>query len=81
MAYFNSINPAMTRLLQALGVGSDCTDLALSFRAGELSQMTVTRFLTVEEVEALSDYFETEDLQAMPTGTTTYSLIPKSEAE
>lgn len=78
MAYFGS-SAAMNRLLKALNAPPMTTGITIEFSAQELATVTITKLLTAEEIEELSEFFETENLEAEPTGTTTYSLVPKGE--
>jgi hypothetical protein len=65
---------AFARLLQALRVGPETHDMTLYFPAGEKPEMTITRILTEEEIEAVADFFETEDLEPVQYGETNYIL-------
>ena len=68
---------ALRRLASALGLSLNTTDLTISIPADGLAQMTVTRILDQEEIDALSQWFITEGVEAIQTGTTTYSLKPR----
>lgn len=67
------------RLLNALKIGPNCKDIKIEMPAGGLFRMTVTRFLTDEEVAALAEYYETENLEMIPEGKTTYNLKLRSD--
>lgn len=79
MAHFGS-SAAMNRLLKALNIPPMTTGVTIDFPAQQLATVTITKLLTEEELEGLSEFFETENLESVPTGTTTYSLVPKGEA-
>jgi hypothetical protein len=65
------------RLLDRFNLPSNITDLTIRLEAGALATMTVTRFVPPDELEALSEWYVTENLETFPTGTTTYTLTPR----
>ena len=67
----------LQRLSAALKLPPMTTDVVISIPAGGLAQMTVTRLLDQEELDALAEWYVTENLEALPTGETTYSLEPR----
>jgi hypothetical protein len=71
--FTNQKSPAFVRLLEALKVGPGTHEMTLFFSA-EDPEMTVTRILTEEEVEAVADFFESEDLEPVQYGETNYIL-------
>lgn len=68
---------ALRRLSAALKLPRFTTDLTISIPAGGPAQMTVTRFMEDEEIDALAEWYATENLEEIPTGETTYSLVPR----
>ena len=74
MACYNG-NPAMARLAQLLGIPGHATDVTIQFPANDLATMTVTKLLTQEEFDALSQWYVTEGIERCVTGTTTYNLV------
>jgi hypothetical protein len=70
----NYKNGSFARLLKVLQIGPNTHDMSLHFPAGEYPEMTVTRILTEEEVEAVADFFESEDLEPVQYGETNYIL-------
>lgn len=74
---FNQIE-VQKRLLKALGLdGQYITEIQISLKAQQVAEITVTRILTKEELDNLSEQFETENLDFHPTGETTYNLISR----
>lgn len=70
---------SLTRLCKALNIEPDfCTSIQIEVEAGEF-RMTVTRMLTLTEVNSLAKYFETENLEMIPLGETTYNLQKRCE--
>jgi hypothetical protein len=67
-------NPAIARLAQLLGIPGHATDATIRLPAKQPATITITRHLTEEEVDALSEWYVTEGIQKCPTGTTTYNL-------
>ena len=76
MACYNG-DPAMARLAQLLGIPGHATDVTIRFPAGDLATITITRHLTTQEVDALSEWYVTEGIERCPTGTTTYNLVQR----
>lgn len=72
---------AMVRLSKALNLPSMTISMTLSFAAGELATITIQRLLTKEEVEALAEWYEVEDLTMVPTETTYYNLVSKQSED
>ncbi len=68
---------AAERLINALGLHGRVADATIRLPAGEFATMTITKLLTTEEVEALSEWCITEGIELCPTGTTTYNLEPR----
>ena len=62
------------RLAKALNLPANVTYLDLNMTAGDIPRLTVEKLLTEEELDALTEWFVTENLTTTPTGTTTYSL-------
>jgi hypothetical protein len=75
MACYNG-DPAMARLAQLLGIPGHATDVTIRFPAGDLATMTVTKLLTTQEVDALSEWYVTEGIERV-AGTTTYNLVQR----
>jgi hypothetical protein len=73
MAYCNG-DPVLERLFKLLGIPDNATDVVIRFPAGDLATMTITKLLTTEDVDALSEWYITEGIQPRLTGTTTYNL-------
>lgn len=67
-------NPAIARLAQLLGIPGHATDATIRLPAKQPATITITRHLTEEEVDALSEWYVTEGIERCPTGTTTYNL-------
>lgn len=74
-----SRTPAGQRLLDALKIGPNCKSIKIEMPAGGLFRITVTRFLADKEVLALAEYYETENLEMIPEGKTTYNLELRSD--
>jgi len=72
MACYNG-DPAMARLFNLLGLPDNVIDVAIRFPTGDLATMTVTKLLTTQEVDALSEWYVTEGIERV-AGTTTYNL-------
>jgi hypothetical protein len=72
---------ALARLSAALQLPPMTTDLTISIPAGGPAEMTITRLLSEEELDALSDWYVTEGLDRFPTCETTYTLEPRERPE
>ena len=68
------------RLAQALNLPGNVTDVTIRLPATGLAEMTIKRILTAEEIDALSEWYVTENIEAFQLGETTYTL-QKREAE
>lgn len=64
-------------LCRALRLPWGVTDVTIRLPAGSPPTMTVTKYLTQEEVEAIAHWYETENLDRLPVGETLYSLAPR----
>jgi hypothetical protein len=64
----------LQRLAQALNLPSNVTDVTIRLLAGGLAEMTIERILTAEEIDALSEWYVTENIEAIQLGETTYTL-------
>jgi hypothetical protein len=62
------------RLAKALNLPSNVTDLTIRLPAAGLAEMTIERILTAEEIDALSEWYVTENIEAFQLGETTYTL-------
>jgi len=71
----------MAKLIEALQLPSMVTDMTLRFPADGMATMEVTRLLSPDEVQALSEWFLTEGISPIQTGTTTYSLERREQAD
>lgn len=67
------------RLLDRFDLPSHITDITIRLGAHSLAQMTITRFVPPEELEALSEWYVTEGLESIPTETTTYNLVRRAD--
>ena len=67
---------AAARLIDALRLHGPVTDTTIRLPAQELATITITRHLTEEEVDALSEWYVTEGIERV-TGTTTYNLVQR----
>jgi hypothetical protein len=77
----SSFSPgALAILAKVLNLPPLTTEASLYLSAQEIPTLTVTRLLTEKEINDLADAYVTEGIEAFPTGTTTYSLVPRSEA-
>lgn len=73
---------SVRRLATVLGVDSGtCTGMTMDFPAGGLCRLIVQRILTADEIKALSEWFVTEGISPIQTGTTTYSLQPREQED
>ena len=72
---------AAARLIKALDLYRHITDVTIRLPAGEVPRMTITKLLSNEELDALSDWYVTEGLNRFPTGETTYALEPRERPE
>lgn len=82
MAVVTGNSKDLAPLLAALGVPSDrCTRMTLDFPAHDICTLVVERVLTTDEIEALSEWFVTEGIGPIQTGTTTYSLERREQAD
>lgn len=78
----SSGDPSLKRLLDVLAVPGTTSDMVLRFPAGGLAEMQVTRYLTAEELDALSEWFMTEGVRPYTeTVTTTYSLERREQTD
>jgi hypothetical protein len=78
----SSGDPSLKRLLEVLAVPGTTFDMVLRFPAGGLAEMQVTRYLTAEELDALSEWFATEGVSPYTeTATTTYSLERREKTD
>jgi hypothetical protein len=64
----------LQRLAQALNLPSNVTDVTIRLPAAGLAEMTIERILTAEEIDALSEWYVTENIEAFQLGETTYTL-------
>lgn len=64
-------------LCRALKLPWGVTDVTIRLPAGSLPTMTVTKYLTQEEVEAIAYWYETEGLDRLPVGEMLYNLAPR----
>jgi hypothetical protein len=62
------------RLAQALNLPGNVTDVTIRLPATGLAEMTIKRILTAEEIDALSEWYVTENIEAFQLGETTYTL-------
>jgi len=65
------------RLIKLLDLPRNITDITIFMPAGEVSRMTITRLLSNEELDALSDWYVTEGIDRIQRGETTYTLQPR----
>jgi hypothetical protein len=72
---------AAARFVRMLDLPGHITDITIRLPAGEVPRMTITRMLSNEELDALSDWYVTEGLNRFPTGETTYTLEPRERPE
>jgi hypothetical protein len=77
MSFVNDIDPAVSRLCSTLGLGTGIKSIQFTFKAGDIALLKVQRILTQEEVKALADWFDTEDVELVE-GETVYRLREKS---
>jgi hypothetical protein len=66
--------PALHRLAKALNLPGNVTDVTIRLPATGLAEMTIKRILTAEEIDALSEWYVTENVEAIQLGETTYTL-------
>lgn len=71
---------AMGRLVELLQLPPTTTELTLNFPADCLARCTVTWLLSPEEIDQISTWYELEDPDRIPEGTTTYTLEFKPKA-
>jgi hypothetical protein len=82
MAVVTGSDESIQRLAKVLGVNpSYCTGMSLDFPAGDICRLVVTHVLTTDQIETLSDWFVTEGISPIQTGTTTYSLERREQAD
>ena len=72
---------ALARLSAALQLPPMTTDLTIRLSAHDMPEMTITRLLSEDEIDALADWYVTEGLDRFPTGETTYTLEPRERPE
>ena len=68
---------APARFIRMLDLPRHVTDITIRMPAGEVPKMTITKLLSNEELDALTDWYVTEGLNRFPTGETTYTLEPR----
>lgn len=73
-----SSGESVGRLLKTMNMPPLVTNLAIRIDAGHPVSIEVTRFLTEEEIDAISEWYETEGIDCIPVGTTEYNLTRKS---
>lgn len=82
MAIITGNSKSVRRLAEVLGVDpSFCLGMSLNFQAGDICTLVIRRVLTTDEIEALSEWFVTEGISPIQTGTTTYSLERREQAD
>lgn len=82
MAIVTGSDKSVRRLAELLGVNPGfCLGMSLDFDAGDICRLVVRRALTADEIEALSEWFVTEGISPIQTGTTTYSLERREQAD
>lgn len=70
------------RLAEVLGIDpGTCQGIELYLDAGDIGRLVVRRVLTTDEIDALSEWFVTEGIDPIQTGTTTYSLERREQAD
>ena len=72
---------AAERFINLLGLPRNISDITIHMPAGEVPQMTITRLLSNEDLDALSDWYITEGLDRCATGITTYNLKRRERPE
>lgn len=72
-------NAAIKRLLQRFDFKSNILDLTIRFSEGSLVTMTVTRLVPAAEVDALTDWINTEDPALEVAAETGYHLVRRSD--
>jgi hypothetical protein len=68
---------ALARLSAALQLPPMTTDVAIRLSAHDLPEMTITRLLSEEELDALAEWYVTEGIERFQHGETTYTLEPR----
>lgn len=72
-------NAAIGRLIKRFDFNSSILDLTIRISKGSLVTMTVTRLVPATEVEALSDWINTEDLTLEVAAETGYHLVRRPD--
>lgn len=68
---------ASAKLVRALKLPWGVTDLTINLPADGLAKLTITKVLTADEIEAIAEWYETENLECFPQGEMTYLLARK----
>ena len=69
-------SPSVKRLIKALKIHPLTTSFAISFAAQGMPELTVVRFVSKDEVDAITDWANGDSIQAVEQ---TYSLQPQVE--
>jgi hypothetical protein len=72
---------AAARFVKLLDLPRNIADITIYMPAGEVPRMKITRLLSNEELDALSDWYVTEGLDHFAIGETTYNLKRRERQE
>jgi hypothetical protein len=74
----SSLTPdCIKRFAKALGLPEWTTNVIINIPAGNIATMTIEKIMTQDELDAVSDWYVTENLGRAPCSETTYMLTPR----
>jgi hypothetical protein len=72
---------ALQRLIAALQLPSNTTEITINISADGIPEMTVRQLLTDEQINSLAEWYVTEGIDRIQYGDTTYTLWERGEVQ